>query len=149
MAIPFLNSAPRILVVDDDADLRMTLDQLLTQQGYAVCHADSGEEAISMFARRPLALIITQLMLGGNDSLEIIAEMRRELVCARFIATARPSWLPTECCARVAAQLGACCVLLKPFLPEQLLAAVRDALSLNRKTQCPVAKPRCDLCPQP
>jgi DNA-binding response OmpR family regulator len=122
------NSSLRILLVDDDVNMRTTLTRLLTGEGYDVCHADSGEQAISMYARRPLGLIITQLILGGKDGFEIIMEMRRELVCARFIATARAGWLPADLCARVAGHLGAHCVLMKPFLPEHLLAAVRDAL---------------------
>jgi DNA-binding response OmpR family regulator len=122
------NSSLRILLVDGDVNLRATLTRLLTDAGYDVYHADSGEEAISLYARRPLGLIITQLMLGGKEGFEILAEMRRELVCVRFIATAQAGWLSADLCARVAGHLGAHCVLMKPFLPEHLLAAVRDAL---------------------
>jgi DNA-binding response OmpR family regulator len=129
MATPGSHSFPRILLVDDDVNLRTTLTRLLTGEGYDVCHADSGEQAISMYGRRPLALVITQLALAGKDGLEIIAEMRRELVCDRFIAIARTGSLPAALYTRLVGHLGAHCVLVKPFLPEHLLAAVRSALN--------------------
>jgi DNA-binding response OmpR family regulator len=143
------NFARRILLVDEDIYLRTTLARLLTGEGYEVCHADSGEEAISVYGRRPLALVVTQLVFGGKDSFEIIAEMRRELVCDRFIATARAGWLPADLCARAAEYLGAQCVLVKPFQPEHLLAAVRDAFSINPNLPCLTPKRQNSFCLQP
>jgi DNA-binding response OmpR family regulator len=73
-------------------------------------------------------LVITELKLGGMDGFEIIAEMRRELVCARFIGTARPGWLPADHNSRMAEHPGVHGVLMKPFSPLQFLSAVRGAL---------------------
>jgi len=118
----------RILLVDEDLELRTVLGLLLAGEGYDVCQADNGEQAIALFCRRPLDLVITELKLGGRDGFEIIMEMRRELVCARFIAAARTGWLPVDVCSRVAEHLGAHSVLMKPFSPRQFLSAVRCAL---------------------
>jgi two-component system, response regulator FlrC len=118
----------RILLVDEDTGLRTVLGLLLAGEGYDVCQADNGEQAISLFCRRPLDLVITELKLGGKDGFEVIVEMRRELVCARFIAATRAGLLPAAVCSRVAEHLGAHCVLMKPFSPLQFLSAVRCAL---------------------
>jgi DNA-binding response OmpR family regulator len=118
----------RILLVDEDLELRTVLGLVLAAEGFDVCEADNGEQAVSLFCRRPLALVITELKLGGNDSFEIIAEMYRELVCPRLIATARPGWLPADLCTRVAKGLGAQSVLMKPFSPLEFLSAVHGAL---------------------
>ncbi len=115
----------RILLVDEDTELRAVLALLLAGEGYDVCQADNGEQAISLFGRRPLDLVITELKLGGKDGIEIIAEMRRELVCTRFIAATRTGALPAEVCSRVVEQLGTQGLLMKPFSPLQFLSAVR------------------------
>jgi len=118
----------RILLVDEDIELRTVLCLLLASEGYDVCQTDTGEQAISLFCRRPLDLVITEARLGGKDGFEILVEMRRELVCARFIATTRTGCLPADHCSRMAERLGTHGVLMKPFSPRQFLSAVRCAL---------------------
>ena len=118
----------RILLVDEDIALRTVLSFLLAEEGYDVYQADNGEQAISLYARRPFDLVVTELKLGGRDGFEVMTEMQRELVCDRFIATARAGWLPAGLCTRVAEHFGARCVLMKPFSPSQFLSAVHRAL---------------------
>ena len=97
----------RILLVDEDIALRTVLGFLLAEEGYDVYQADNGEQAISLYARRPFDLVVTELKLGGRDGFEVMTEMQRELVCDRFIATARAGWLPAGLCTRVAEHFGA------------------------------------------
>lgn len=123
-----LNFTRRVLLVDEDVELRTVLALLLDNEGYNVYQANTGEQAISMFARRPLDLIVTELKLGGREGFEIITEMYRELVCSRFIATARTGWLPADLCTRVAKHFGVHNVLMKPFSPRQFLSAVQCVL---------------------
>jgi|SRR5208282_897461 len=118
----------RVLLVDEDIALRTVLGMLLAGEGYDVYQADNGEQAISLYGCRPLDLVVTELKLGGRDGFEVITEMHRELVCDRFIATARSGWLPAGLCTRVAEHFGARCVLMKPFSPRQFLSAVHDTL---------------------
>ena len=88
----------RVLLVDEDIALRTVLDLLLAGEGYDVYQADNAEQAISLYGRRPLDLVVTELKLGGRDGFEVITEMQRELVCDRFIAIARSGWLPAGLC---------------------------------------------------
>jgi DNA-binding response OmpR family regulator len=118
----------RVLLVDEDAALRTGLDLLLADEGYDVYQADNGEQAISLYGRRPLDLVVTELKLGGRNGFEVVTEMHRELVCDRFIATARPGWLSADLCTRVAEHFGAQCVLMKPFSPRHFLSAVQCVL---------------------
>ena len=97
----------RVLLVDEDIALRTVLDLLLAGEGYDVYQADNGEQAISLYGCRPFDLVVTELKLGGRDGFEVITEMYRELVCDRFIATARSGWLPADLCTRVAGHFGA------------------------------------------
>ena len=118
----------RVLLVDEDIALRTVLDLLLAGEGYDVYQADNAEQAISLYGRRPLDLVVTELKLAGRDGFEVITEMQRELVCDRFIATARSGWLPAGLCPRVAEHFGTQCVLMKPFSPRQFFSAVYGAL---------------------
>jgi|ERR1700722_5777164 len=119
------SDSKRILIADDDFELRTMLALMLTGEGYGVSHAATGMEAIALHRRAPFDLVITELGLDGFGAL---MEMRRHPSPTKFIATSKTSWLPAELCLRMGEQLGAHCVLAKPFPPEELLSAVRSAL---------------------
>jgi DNA-binding response OmpR family regulator len=123
------NSQRRILIVDDDHELRTMLGLALTGEGYAVSHADNGNEAVSLHNRNPFDLIITELILEDKDGFKTLMELRRHPAPAKLIATAKEHWLSTSLCLRMAKHLGAHSVLSKPFEPEQLLVAVKDVLN--------------------
>ncbi|HTY89251.1 MAG TPA: response regulator [Candidatus Acidoferrum sp.] len=131
-----------VLLVDSDERSRTEMSRTLRSEGYAVCEAESGEQAISLCARRPLCLTITELVFGGNEGFEIVAEMRRELVCARFIGTARKGWQPAfpDGCARE--RIGADLVLFKPFSSALLLSAVREVLGEIESAPIQTSLPR-------
>jgi two-component system alkaline phosphatase synthesis response regulator PhoP len=115
----------RILIADYDLKLQTMLGQMLTRKGYQVSHAVNGREAIALHHHAPFDLVIAELGLDGFGDLMPI---RRHTSPAKFIATFKTSWLPTELCFRIGAQLGSHCVLAKPFSPELLLSAVHSAL---------------------
>jgi DNA-binding response OmpR family regulator len=115
----------RILIADDDFELRTMLGLMLAGEGYQISHAASGKEAIALHRRAPFDLVITEL---GLDGFEALMELRRQPSPIKFIAISGTSWLPAELCHRMGEHLGAHCVLTKPFPPEQLLAAVKSAL---------------------
>jgi DNA-binding response OmpR family regulator len=117
-----------ILLVDDDDELRTMLGLLLTSEGYNVSHATNGQQAISLHRSRPCDLVVTELTVGGRDSFQTILELRRHPTPPKFIATARTGWMPPDFCLRMAEHLGAHSVLAKPYKPEQLIQAVRNAL---------------------
>ncbi len=123
------NSKRRILMVDDDHELRTLLGLVLTGEGYAVSHADNGSDAVSLHNQNPFDLIITELILEEKDGFHTLMKLRRHPTPVKLIATAKEDWLSTSLCLRMAKHLGAHSVLTKPFGPEQLLAAVKNALS--------------------
>jgi PAS domain S-box-containing protein len=69
-------AARRILVVDDDADLRRRLRGLLEKDGWAVTEAADGREALDRLADRP-SLVLLDLLMPGTDGFEFLAEFRR------------------------------------------------------------------------
>ncbi|WP_394829679.1 response regulator [Pendulispora albinea] len=113
-----------VLVVDDDAQFRSTLVRHLSERGFEVEEAQNVDEAIVVFGRRGLDIVLTDLRLGARDGIDLIATLRSRAIATRTIlmsafATARDYQTATE--------LGAVKILCKPFTPEELLAAIAQA----------------------
>jgi DNA-binding response OmpR family regulator len=119
----------RILLVDEDVELRTVLGHLLAAENFDVCEADDGEQAVSLLCRPPLDLVIAELKPADNEGIEIIAEMCRAQACRRFIATVQPGRQTADFYAREAERLGVQSVLVKPFSPRQFLSAVHEAFA--------------------
>ena len=68
-----------ILVVDDDADIRHSLTEILVDEGYAALTAGNGSEALSLIrANHPPSLIVLDLMMPIMDGYEFLAEQQRD-----------------------------------------------------------------------
>jgi DNA-binding response OmpR family regulator len=119
---------PRILLVDDETDLRTMLGLMLADEGYEVSHAANGKDAIRLHRENPFDLVVTELILNEKNGFETLAELRRQAGATRFIATVKTSWLPPELFRQMARQLGAHSALSKPFKHQEMLAAVKKAL---------------------
>ena len=128
---PKATAKQRILIVDDDDHLRNLHGFLLTEEGFAVNHAATGLEAMSLCQSIAFDLVIVELHLQGKDNSLIIPNLRRQRAGSKFIGTARVGALQPDYCDRMARHLGAHRVLTKPFPPDQLLFAARDALKEN------------------
>jgi len=113
---------PPVLVVDDEVNMRRSLQTLLTEEGYAVCLAESAEEGLNPLEREQFLMVVTDARMGGMSGYELIRELhshRPELPVLMITAYATPK-LAVE-----AIQAGAIDYLPKPFAPEELLHAVR------------------------
>ena len=114
-----------ILVVDDDEALRNFASLILTEAGYAVTLASSGEQAIALCRRQPVDLLITDMKMEGLDGLEVVAKLARELAHVRVIVM---SGAFGGDIMNAALKMGAGEAILKPFQPAELLQAVRRVL---------------------
>src|ERR1700734_2194494 len=119
-----LTPRPRILLVDDETELRTLMGLVLTDEGYEISHAANGNEAIRLQRENPFDLIIAELIMKDKNGFETLAELRRQPGPTRFIATAKSSWLPPKHFLQMARQLGAHSALSKPFQHEEMLNAV-------------------------
>jgi DNA-binding response OmpR family regulator len=118
----------RILIADDDLELRSMMGLILSDEGYHISQATTGMEAITMHRRNPFDLVIIELGLDGKDGFQTLAELRHSPSPAKFMAVAKSNWIPAEHSLRMAERLGAHGVLAKPFKSETLLAVVRKVL---------------------
>jgi DNA-binding response OmpR family regulator len=119
----------RILVIDDDEQLRKMLKRMLLQAGYEVIEAVDGLEGTHLFLQQPADLVITDIFMPGKEGLEIIRELRKKFHDVKIIAMSGGSARVGEYSALpLAREFGAIDTLTKPFMREELLEAVRQAL---------------------
>jgi DNA-binding response OmpR family regulator len=120
-------STKKILVVEDDADMRMGLKVRLQASGYAPVLAADAIAAISQAQKERPDLILLDLGLPGGDGFKVLERLRsipRLAVIPVIVVTARDPKSNEE----KTAALGATAFLQKPVDNEALLAAIRAAL---------------------
>jgi two-component system KDP operon response regulator KdpE len=116
--------AAKILIVDDEPQIRILLRATLARAGYSVVEAATGREAVNSKGIDKPDLILLDLGLPDRDGLELVNLLRVEPRSALIVVSARDQ---TE--QKVAAlDLGADDYVTKPFDPEELLARVRASL---------------------
>lgn len=121
---------PRILIVDDEPAIRLFLGEELAHAGYQVLTAASGEEALARLQQETVDLILLDLMLGGVDGLQVMAEVeRRPLPPVVIMLTAHASLDSVI----EAMRRGGHDYLIKPCRTEELLASVERGLARRRE----------------
>lgn len=117
----------KILVIDDEAPIRMLLRTVLEKDGYEVREAADGRAGIALYRQAPADLVIADILMPELDGLDMIVELTREFLNVKVIAITgvhgEPDLLDR---ARL---LGARHTLYKPFSLEQLLKVVRYELT--------------------
>ena len=118
---------PRILVIDDDEQVRLLLRQMLELEGYSVTEAADGRVGMASWREEPADLLLTDILMPEQDGIETIREVRQGWPDAKIIAFTGGgkkgmNFLPT------AQKLGAQRTLEKPLDRQTLLAAVREVL---------------------
>jgi DNA-binding response OmpR family regulator len=127
----------RILLVDDEADLRDQLDRVLTGQRYIVDTAGDGEEALDRIFDQCYDLIILDIMLPKRDGLDVLKEMRRSGVGTPVLMLTARGEIDDK--IRGLDQ-GADDYLAKPFSIAELLARVRALLRRASELSAPLLK---------
>jgi two-component system KDP operon response regulator KdpE len=117
-------SGARVLVVDDEQRVRRLLQTALTERGYDVTTAASGEEALAAIAKRQPDIILLDLIMPGMSGLDVCRSVRQDLSTPIVVLSAHGE----EHDKVLALDLGADDYLTKPFGMEELLARIRVAL---------------------
>ncbi|NOY81389.1 MAG: response regulator [Kiritimatiellaeota bacterium] len=118
----------RILVMDDDPNVRRVLEMMLERAGHEVRSASDGYEGMRLFHEHRFDLVITDVIMPRREGLETIAELRRQKRRVPIVAITGYIGKPY---LEAAAQLGACEILFKPFERRQLIEAVTRALTTD------------------
>lgn len=112
----------RVLVVDDEPDVRLGLQKLAVSTGAEVRSSPSAEEALEVLAAWPAHLVLSDIMMGGMSGLDLLDEIKRRLPGARVVLI---TGFGTIELAVQAMHRGAAHLLTKPFDNEEILEALR------------------------
>ena len=120
----------RILVIDDEAMVRLAVGAALRFAGHEVVDASDGETGIALIQQQAFDLIVTDIRLPRLDGQEVIKASRRIQPGCRVIAVGGGGTVAVFGPEAYARQLGADRVLHKPFAVHELNAAVAELLNI-------------------
>jgi len=118
----------RIMVVDDDAGIRRTLQLLLTRAGYEVIQATDGSEAVRLWRDRGADLVITDLHMPRKDGIETIIELLSHTPGIRIIAMSGGGQTKRLDLLGNITFLGSVRTIEKPFTLAEMMTVVTRAL---------------------
>lgn len=127
-----MSKQPRVLVVDDDSEMRALLLDVLRNEGYDVAEAKDGAEAVLALRGCAFDVILMDKNMPGPSGLDLLPGFRRVCPDSRIIMMTAFGDVPSY---MEAVEKGAVEFLFKPFRMEEMKAAIRKALGLDAAAQ--------------
>lgn len=118
----------RVLVIDDDDQIREMLRKSLELHGHEVLDAPNGKEGIELFNEKGADLVITDIIMPEKEGVETIKELRNDAPDLKIIAISGGGNLDPRLYLRLAEGSGAIRTFVKPFSLKELLNTVRELL---------------------
>ena len=110
----------RVLIVDDNKDMRESTRYLLQLIGYDAEVASDGHQAMEIHRLRPVQILLTDIFMPGKDGIETIEAFRRQWPDIKIVAMSGGGTVATRDYLDVAPDIGADATLRKPFSLESL-----------------------------
>ncbi|MGF1548203.1 MAG: response regulator [Thiotrichales bacterium] len=123
-----MENRDRILIVDDDPEIRRLLVDYLDRNGYLATAARDGREMWQALERQPIDLVVLDLMLPDTDGLTLCRDLRAKSTLPVLMLTARGE----DTDRIIGIEMGADDYLVKPFNPRELLARIKSVLRRTR-----------------
>ena len=114
----------RILLVDDDPNIRQLVNLYLVKEGFEVAMADRGDEALAQFRAAPPNLMLLDLMLPGMDGWQVCREVRKFSSVPIIMLTAKDETFDKV----LGLELGADDYIVKPFDMKELVARIKAVI---------------------
>ncbi|MBF0447623.1 MAG: response regulator [Magnetococcales bacterium] len=122
----------RILIIEDERQVREVLKQMLERAGFEVETAFNGIDGIENFKKNPIDLVITDILMPEKDGLETIEELTKLQPGLPILAISGGGpGEKAQFALDVAEQCGARRILAKPFSRKEILAIVHELLTLS------------------
>ena len=131
----------RILIVDDEGDVRDSIKSVLDLAGYTVRTAENAADALDQLERMPIDVVITDIIMPKMNGVQAIESIRKAFPRVRIVAISgggnfgaaayQPTAITTNAYLASAIEAGAHLVLTKPFEADDLLEAVEKVLGIG------------------
>ena len=118
----------KILIVDDECEIRKMLQRVLGRSGHALFEASNGQEAIEQLQRESHELVITDIVMPEKEGLETIMQIRRDFPDVKIIAISGGGRVGATHYLDMAQRVGADRTFAKPFDRTDVINAVRELL---------------------
>lgn len=138
---PVPGSLGRLLIVDDEPDVRSAMSRVLERAGYAVRVAAYAEQALEELRAEPVELVITDMIMPKENGAALIAAVKEEFPAVRIVAISgggnfwpqgyKSEAITTSAYLAAASTAGADGVLAKPFEIVELLDTIRSVLAAD------------------
>ena len=117
---------PHVLIMEDEPSLAEGLQMVLSENGYSVDLASTGQGALDTFYKKDFDLLVADLRLPDIDGMEVIRKVKHDRPDTEVVVITGYSTVPS---AVEAMKLGACDYLSKPFSDDEFRSAVKGALA--------------------
>ena len=131
-ADPKLKPKPKILIIDDDPQMRKFLSNATARMGMEAVTAENGQEGVALYAEQGFDLVLSDIMMTGMDGIEVIQQIRSRDATANVIVMTGYSSIET---AVQAMKAGAIDYLLKPLDVNHLEIVLGKALEQRRQAE--------------
>jgi DNA-binding NtrC family response regulator len=125
----------KVLVVDDDEQMRRLLRESFLRNGYVVDTAEDGLDAIKAIELQVPDIVILDLVMPNQEGIETLIQIKREHPSIPVIAVSGGGRIAPKDYLDVASQLGATRTFAKPFRLEDVLKAVFELTHPNRNAR--------------
>jgi DNA-binding response OmpR family regulator len=126
----------KVIVIDDEEDIRIALEEAFTRAGFEVEVASNGNDGMNLLREHGADLVITDIIMPGIDGVETAHNIRREFPTTKIIVMSgggnaaplgyEPTAITTTAYLASAAAIGADLTLTKPFDREELIKAAKE-----------------------
>ena len=118
----------RILIIDDEKDFLEYLKDLLVDEGYEIITALNGIEAIELYKKKPVDIVITDLLMPEKDGEETILELQGINPQVKIVVITGGGDISAEDHIQLLESLNVKHAFLKPFNSDRLLTVIKELL---------------------
>jgi len=127
-----MNTKPQVLVIDDDAVIGRSFDRVLSDKGYEVSTASSGEEALKDMENNEYDVVFTDIKMPGMDGIEVAERIKARCPWTPVVVITGYGTTENEAKASV---LGVSGFVRKPLTPEMIESVTLKALEMPAATE--------------
>ena len=123
----------RILVIDDDNDVRQLICRMISSEGYETLEASNGKEGMKLIRSEPkIDLVITDLIMPEQEGIETIKELKRDFPHIKILAISGGGKIDAQDYLAIAKGMGADLALSKPFIRQDFLDAIQKLMGSKK-----------------